>query len=175
MYPEPTTSNASKYVVGIIIIALVIIGVSLMGRDKKLSGTAKTTADKEVAGQTSAMPTIDAPDTIETIVTPSGKIVEINYTSENGFTPDNLSIKTGDTVKFINKSTEEMWVGSNDHPTHAVYAGTKLREHCPDTSGTAFDQCGKGNEYSFTFNKVGSWKYHNHTRAGMGGVIVAKE
>jgi len=158
MYPEPTTSNASKYVVGIIIIALVIIGVSLMGRDKKLSGTAKTTAD-----------------TIETIVTPSGKIVEINYTSENGFTPDNLSIKTGDTVKFINKSTEEMWVGSNDHPTHAVYAGTKLREHCPDTSGTAFDQCGKGNEYSFTFNKVGSWKYHNHTRAGMGGVIVAKE
>ena len=169
MYPEPTTSNASKYVVGIIIIALVIIGVSLMGRDKKLSGTAKTTADKEVAGQTSA------PDTIETIVTPSGKIVEINYTSENGFTPDNLSIKTGDTVKFINKSTEEMWVGSNDHPTHAVYAGTKLREHCPDTSGTAFDQCGKGNEYSFTFNKVGSWKYHNHTRAGMGGVIVAKE
>ena len=175
MYPEPTTSNASKYVVGIIIIALVIIGVSLMGRDKKLSDTTKTTADKEATVETSAMPTIDAPSTKEAVVTSDGKITEVTYTKENGFTPDNLSIKIGNTVKFVNKSTEEMWVGSNEHPTHTLYAGTQRKDHCPDTSGTAFDQCGKGNEYSFTFNKVGSWKYHNHTRATMGGVIVVKE
>lgn len=174
MYPEPTTNNTSKYVVGIIIIALVIIGVSLMGRDKKLSDTGKSTADKEVVGPTSAMPTIDAPDTKETVMTPTQNVTEVVYTDGNGFTPDNISVKIGDTVKFINKSSGKMWVGSDVHPTHTDYDGTSLRDHCATGATPAFDQCASGAEYSFTFTKTGSFNYHNHARATMKGVVVVK-
>lgn len=174
MYPEPTTNNTSKYIVGIIIIALVIIGVSLMGRDKKLSDTTKSTADKEVAGPTSAMPTIDAPDTKEMVVTPAQKVTEVVYTDANGFTSDNIAIKVGDTVKFVNKSSGKMWVGVDDHPTHTKYDGTSLKQHCGTTPSPSFDQCASGSEYSFTFTKAGTWSYHNHARATMKGVVVVK-
>ncbi|MDO8482298.1 MAG: plastocyanin/azurin family copper-binding protein [bacterium] len=167
-------NESTKYIVGIVIIALVIIGVSLMGRNKKLSDTKSAAPEKEVAGQISDTTTTDSKDTKITSITPEGKTTEVNYTSANGFTPDTLSIKVGDTVKFVNKSPERMWVGSDIHPTHMNYDGTSLKQHCGTTPSPSFDQCASGSEYSFTFTKAGSWNYHNHPRATMKGVVVVK-
>ncbi len=169
MYEEPK-SGAMKYIVGIVLIALVIIGVSLLSRNKK----SEKKADKEVSGVTSNMPTIDSPDTKETVVIPAENAKEIIYTDANGFTPDNISIKIGDTVRFVNKSTSRMWVAVNEHPTHTKYDGTTLKEHCVNGASTVFDQCSAGAEYSFTFTKAGSWEYHNHARSSMGGKITVK-
>jgi len=175
MEPKQGTSDSTKYVVGIIIIALVVIGVSFANRNKKAVNTEDTSANMEETEQTGLTPTTDERSAQENVVTPTNKITEVVYTDANGFTPDDVSIKVGDTVKFINKSSGEMWVGSDVHPTHEVYNGTTLKDHCPDTAGIAFDQCGTGYEYSFTFNKTGNWKYHNHTRATMGGIINVTE
>lgn len=174
MEPQQNTSDTTKYVVGIIIIALVIVGVSFANRDKKPGGAENNSADKEVTEQTNAMGTIGNENAEEAIITPAKNVTEIVYTNANGFTPDEISIKVGDTVKFVNKSSDRMWVASDIHPTHEIYSDTTLKEHCPDTAGIAFDQCGAGDEYSFTFAKAGSWKFHNHARASMGGTITVK-
>lgn len=96
---------------------------------------------------------------------------EVRFTTR-GFVPASLTVKQGTTVTFINDTKESMWVGSDEHPSHTGYAGTSKKEHCPDTPGTAFDQCSVGDSYTFTFNKIGTWSYHNHMNAGFKGSVT---
>ena len=56
-----------------------------------------------------------------------------------------------------------LWVASNPHPIHTDYSDFDAKR------GYA-----KGERYSFTFFKQGTWKYHNHLNPGEGGVIVVE-
>jgi len=99
----------------------------------------------------------------------------VTYTG-SGFTPASITVAVGDTVTFTNESVNDMWVASAVHPSHKVYGGTTRSEHCDNgADNPAFDQCSAGDSYSFTFDKIGSWKYHNHLRAGGIGTIVVVE
>ena len=74
----------------------------------------------------------------------------VNY-SKDGFTPIEITVKVGVTVTWTNNSDKAMWVASDVHPTHDLYPG--------------FDQLqsvGRDGQYSFIFNRVGAWSYHNH-------------
>lgn len=90
--------------------------------------------------------------------------VEVDYTNA-GFSPQTVTVKKGTTVVFINKSDSKMDVASNPHPTHTDYPG--------------FDQyksSQKGqNEYDFTFDKVGTWGFHNHLNPSDGGTVIVTE
>jgi plastocyanin len=109
--------------------------------------------------------------------TPGTSVSEhiITYT-DNGYTPKSLTVKNGDTVTYKNNSAKSMWPASAKHPTHEVYSGTTLADHCPDASGTAFDACkgiAPGSSWSFVFHKPGSWNYHDHlTPTFFGSVVV---
>lgn len=86
------------------------------------------------------------------------KIIEVNY-SKNGYSPTNIEIKLGDTVKWSSDGAP-MWTASAKHPTHEIY---------PE-----FDQKSDGGVYQFTFTKAGEWKYHNHLLANHFGSVVVK-
>lgn len=102
---------------------------------------------------------------------PTGAVVITH--SENGFSPASVTVKQGTTVTFINEDGSRMWVGSDEHPSHTGYAGTSRSEHCTNgPSATAFDQCGATATYMFTFNKTGTWGYHNHVAADQKGTVV---
>ena len=92
----------------------------------------------------------------------------------NGFSPSSVTVKQGGTVTFVNQGSGKMWIGADQHPTHENYDGTNKNQHCASGyNGPApFDQCSAGSTYSFTFNKTGSWDYHNHANAGDEGTIV---
>lgn len=94
--------------------------------------------------------------------------------ADTGFTPKTITIKKGTRIVFVNKTTNKMWIASDPHPTNQGYSGKPRTAHCPDTSGTAFDQCNTGNNYSFIFNKVGTWGYHNHMVDQDRGVIIVE-
>ncbi|MCI0597763.1 plastocyanin/azurin family copper-binding protein [Candidatus Parcubacteria bacterium] len=100
-------------------------------------------------------------------------LVTVTYTV-NGFSPSSLTVKKGTMVTFVNQSGRTMWVASDEHPSHSQYDGTSRGDHCPN-NGTVFDQCASGDTYAFTFNKTGSWGYHNHTSAGHQGTIMVTE
>jgi len=102
----------------------------------------------------------------------------VTYT-DAGFSPKTLSVKVGETVRFVNNSTHAMWVASDNHPTHTEYDGTNTMQHCSSgaATGGTFDEC-KGVDpntvYSFTFTKAGTFEYHNHMRASDTGSITVK-
>lgn len=98
-------------------------------------------------------------------------VTTVTYT-DAGFQPESVSIAVGETVEFINESGEAMWVASDVHPSHSQYDGTSLSEHCDGGVVTAFDQCGSGDSYTFTFDQAGEWSYHNHESASDGGVVT---
>ncbi len=130
-----------------------------------LGGTATTTGGVSTSTPSSAT------STPGTKATSTPTTVTVNYTA-SGFSPENITVKAGSKVRFMNQSGKVMWVATDIHPSHSIYAGSTLREHCPDTSGASFDQCATGNDYTFTFAKVGTWKYHNHVNAGDTGVVT---
>ncbi len=97
----------------------------------------------------------------------------VRYT-DSGYEPSTLTVNAGESVTFMNESGRSLWTASAMHPTHIVYDGTSLEEHCPDATGTAFDQCVAGDEYSFMFMKSGEWGYHNHLNPSDFGTIVVE-
>lgn len=97
--------------------------------------------------------------------------VTVNYSS-TGFSPKTLTVPVGTRVTFVNEGAGEMWVASDEHPTHAGYSGTERESHCPDPGGIAFDQCGNGPLFTFVFTKEGNWTYHNHRMPEHAGTIV---
>lgn len=84
----------------------------------------------------------------------------ISYTN-TCYSPVNITIKTGDTIKFVNNSSRDMWPASDMHPSHGEYsdfdAGTNISS---------------GGIYSFTFHKNGTWGFHDHNKPGCDGTIT---
>ncbi len=97
--------------------------------------------------------------------------------NNGGFFPQSITVKKGATVVFKNESSFEFWPASAVHPVHAVYDGTSLEQHCPNPSGTAFDACAPvqpGSSWSFKFDKIGSWGYHDHLNPGNYGKVTVQ-
>lgn len=91
--------------------------------------------------------------------------------TDSGYVPPTLSIKKGDNVTFKNISKKGMWTASAQHPAHKEYptAGGCI--------GSTFDSCKSimsGDEWSFTFDKIGTWKYHNHVNTGHVGSVTVE-
>jgi plastocyanin len=81
----------------------------------------------------------------------------------DGFSPSTLTVERGETVTFENTSDEDKWPASNVHPTHELYPGFDAKNAVlPDES------------YSFTFERAGSWGYHDHLNPALQGTIVVE-
>ena len=81
----------------------------------------------------------------------------------SGFSPPELTIKKGQTVTFITKRNKPFWPASNVHPLHSLYP-----EFDPKKPIEA------NQSWSFTFDKAGKWKYHDHTAPYFRGVIIVR-
>lgn len=98
--------------------------------------------------------------------------VTMVYYTDAGFVPEEVEVKKGDEVRWVDESSNPMWVAVDRHPVHSEYDDTRLDEHCP---GDSFDQCEAGDVYSFTFEKEGEWSYHNHNNARHTGMVTVEE
>ena len=99
----------------------------------------------------------------------------ITYTS-SGFSPATLTVKKGTTVTWTEEGGSSMWVATGPHPAHTGYDNTSRTAHCEPgyTGATPFDQCSPGSSYSFTFDKAGTWPYHDHMNASKFGKVVVE-
>lgn len=92
----------------------------------------------------------------------------------SSFSPAEVTIKKGDKVTFTS-TAGNMWVASAPHPEHTGYDGTARGVHCAAGAVASFDQCVAGTTYTFTFDKVGTWPYHNHIKSGAYGKVIVTE
>jgi len=94
----------------------------------------------------------------------------VTYTN-SGFSPKVLTTTRGSTITFVNASSDAINVASDPHPIHDLY---------PTTGGcisSTFDSCDNippGQSWSFTFDVLGTWEYHNHRNPGKRGTIVVQ-
>ncbi len=163
----------NKYIIVIIavIVVLVIAGyLFFIGNNQVNQGlyTNESGNQQQVQQQTNT--------TTEGNTTQTGKMYEVIYT-DSGYSPSEITIKLGDTVVFKNQSSGGMWTASGMHPTHTLYSGTSLDQHCPDQQNISFDECtsvNSGGSWSFTFEKAGTWAYHNHLKINYFGKIIVE-
>ena len=144
-------------IVAIIVILVVIVGlIFLINPGKEAETTETSTGETEETDET----------------TPQEHTIEV---TSAGFSPQTLTIKAGDTVTWVNKGPGAMWPASAGHPTHKVYPVDTGK--CVAIGGSDFDACtglGVGRSYSFAFDEVGSWNYHNHMRPSNTGTVVVE-
>ena len=83
---------------------------------------------------------------------------------EDSFEPETLTIQKCTKVVFENQDTVPRWPASNLHPTHGIYPEFDPKEPVE-----------AGKEWTFIFDKVGNWKYHDHLLPAIRGVIIVSK
>ena len=83
------------------------------------------------------------------------------HVTEAGF--ESAEVRKGTTVVFENAGDEDHWPASDDHPTHDLYPGFDPEKPLKP-----------GSEWSFTFDRPGSWGYHDHLNPYLTGEVVVR-
>lgn len=107
-------------------------------------------------------PHVDIPPIVTPQATSSALTATVVY-SDRGFTPAIVEIAVGGSVTFKNESDRDMWVASDEHPKHLLYPEFDAKR--------GYEPSG---EFTFTFDKAGTWTYHDHLKASLGGTVVVK-
>lgn len=84
--------------------------------------------------------------------------------AEEGFTPQEVHVRVGTTVTFTTTTGNFFWPASDLHPSHSIYP--------------AFDPkkpIGANESWSFTFDRVGNWEFHDHLSPYFTGTISVVE
>lgn len=149
----------TKALIGVIAIASVIllgtwVYIATRGPASDQTTDIRTTPQSDI-DTTSETPVSD------TAVEPASDTT-IAYTNE-GFSPNTITIKKGSTVTVTNTSDANVMLSSADHPTHEEQPELNMEMLKPGESGT------------LTLTKVGTWGYHDHVNASMTGTIIVTE
>lgn len=153
-------------------IALTLAAVSLVGAGctAKTSTTVETpvvTTPPAVTATVGGEVTTPVVTTTTTVQVKDDASTAKTYTVEmagDGFSPTSLTIKKGDTVTFKNVGSNAHWPASAPHPTHTDYPEFDPKH-----------EIAPGQSWSFTFEKVGTWRYHDHLNSGETGIIIVTE
>lgn len=141
----------NKILIGVVAILILGTGVFVLSN--------KTSNPQTVSVSYTPSPTSQE----TTTASPSAKVEEGNVTvNVDGFSPKTLTIKVGTKVTWANKSGATTNVSSDNHPTHLLYPFLNLG---------AFDD---GSSVNVTFDKAGTYTYHNHLNTSQKGTVIVK-
>lgn len=104
-----------------------------------------------------SLPEISTVFVSEREILPSDKLVKV---TEQNFEPNIITIKKGERVAFFNEKTGYSWPASNPHPTHTDYP--QFDPLLPMKAGEV---------WTYIFDKVGEFPYHDHLDPSKRGVI----
>lgn len=165
-----------KALIALLILVVVIVGGYFLLKGQEATAPSEETMTSEETGTTEETSEESVPGAPQS-PTPQEPTTRVVTYADSGFSPSALNIKSGDTVKFENRSSQNMWTASAVHPTHMLYGGTSLSVHCPAMGLAAFDACAgtpPGGSWSFTFTKAGTWAYHDHLHPSFFGKIIVE-
>ncbi|OGH12134.1 MAG: hypothetical protein A2776_01225 [Candidatus Levybacteria bacterium RIFCSPHIGHO2_01_FULL_40_10] len=83
---------------------------------------------------------------------------------EEGYSPNEIKIKKGEIITFKTTLGKPFWPASDIHPTHGIYP-----EFDPG------DAIMSDKTWSYKFNKVGKWRFHDHLAPYFTGTVLVEE
>ncbi|MES2203455.1 MAG: plastocyanin/azurin family copper-binding protein [Patescibacteria group bacterium] len=158
----------------VVVIIIAIIGLGWWWYAKAPAPTFIPADTTQTSGTDQGQPDTGVTASVDVGTAPTQ--VAVAY-GANGFNPSTITVAKGSTVTFIaGAGAGQMWVASDPHPSHTGYDGTGRTTHCAAgyTGAKPFDQCSTGTTFSFTFDKTGTFGYHNHFNDSAKGTIVVK-
>lgn len=137
-------------VIGVVLSSALILSACYHGKSTSSNQTS-TTAQSQANQQATSEPE-------------EGAIV-ITAT-DAGFTPAQVTVKSGGKVAYTNNSSAKIQVASDPHPVHT--ANDEL------TEGDFVMEIAPGASATVTLTKTGTWGYHAHLNPGIRGKIVVE-
>jgi plastocyanin len=104
-----------------------------------------------------------APDG-ETRARPKSGEMTVKIMPDGSFEPTTAFVKAGTKVTFVNTTGNTHRVASNPHPAHTDLPGFDSKT-----------SIAPGASYTYTFDKVGRWLYHDHLNPQFGGAVEVME
>lgn len=142
----------------IAVIAVLVVGggiyLATRGNDQTVSNTASQSSTTNQSSQQSGT-------TPDTSTNPAAEQVTITY-SNDGFSPNSVTVKKGGTVTINNTSDHSVQFSSDPHPSHT--GNSELNETV----------LAAGKTQSFTVTRTGTFGYHNHLDDTEGGTIIVQ-
>ncbi len=139
--------------IAVVIVVILVGGYFLFAK----SSTAPITPSTQTQAQPTAAPS-------EAMTGPTTAMTNENSVTltADGFTPATLTIKVGTKVTWKNTSGAPATVNSDPHPTHTDYPPLNLSKFAD------------GETLSLTFDKAGTYGYHNHFNPSQTGKIIVQ-
>lgn len=92
---------------------------------------------------------------------PSLNIIHI---TADGFSPIELGVQENTAVTFVNDNISSHWPASDPHPSHTINPAFDPKKAIPP-----------GESWTFTFNKAGIWRFHDHLNPIQRSTIIVSE
>lgn len=140
--------NSKLLLVAIVALIAVFAGFIFLGNKNTKTPSRSSSMQSEASVTPAAMET-------------NGKVTNV-ILGDSGFVPQDITVKVGTTVAWINKSGKAATVNSDDHPTHSLYPFLNLGEF-PNSS-----------TLEVVFEKKGKYNYHDHYNATETGTVTVE-
>lgn len=142
----------SKLILGIVVIIIAgALGWFFFSTDSTKSDQSAATTTKEESSATSSAGV-------------SGEST-IAYT-DSGFSPQSLTVKTGESINWVNDSSRTVQVGSAIHSSHTVNQEITNNQYVIELA--------PGESAKVQLTKTGEWGYHDHLKPSMTGTIIVQ-
>jgi plastocyanin len=138
---------------GLLVAGALLIGAN--GCTKEEAGAPAT----DTAQDTSVNPTGAQNSAESEAANPATQVL----VTATGFQPQSVTVNVGETVTWTNQTSGNVRVASDPHPQHTGLVGFD------DLSGAS-----QGDFYSYTFEKTGTFSYHDHNNPTMNGTVVVQ-
>ncbi|MAF79764.1 hypothetical protein CL629_01660 [bacterium] len=151
-----------KFLIFVILVAAVGVLVFLLRTDRSLLPGSGDEGSEDAATEEDA-----AADYGENTIV---------YT-DDGFSPVEIIVSVGEIVTFVNDSSRVVWPATAEHPTHTVYPGSDITKCDSAEAADMFDSCGpvmSDESWSFAFDEVGEWGYHDHLDSSYFGKVIVE-
>lgn len=149
------TVSRNLIIISVIVLAVIVGGWFLMRPKKVVVPPVEVKTQTPVSTQSASPSSASA----AAMTNEEKNVITIGDT---GFLPQNITIKVGETVTWVNTDTANHTVDSASHPAHTAYPQLNLGIIKPGTKA------------SLSFPKAGTYKYHDHLNPSLTGTITVQ-
>lgn len=152
---EAPKSNRGIYIL-VIVVVLLLAGAAVFAlQNSQPNEVNQDTTQTETT-------TVESDDSTDEATPAPSERMTVTYT-DNGFEPQDITVKKGTTVMITNNSSKDVQFSSDDHPVHRDNPEMNLKTLSP------------GESTSYAPSEAGTWGFHDHLDDSKTGSVTVTE